>query len=111
MRVLVFKDRSNRVIQIGLDDEGTRATAFHRDQQVGELRLDRDAHANAISATLLDLKVEPAYRRSGIAHTLLAFACREMGRPVSVNPGTCPSSPAFETLCRHLMLEGVLVQI
>ena len=111
MRVLVFKDRCNRVIQIGLDDEGTCAMAFHRDQQVGELRLDSDFHANTTSAVLLDLKVDPAYRRSGIAHTLLAFACREMGGPVSVDPDTCPSSPAFKTLRRHLVLEGVLVQI
>ncbi|OXC79751.1 GNAT family N-acetyltransferase [Caballeronia sordidicola] len=109
MRVLVFKDRCSRVIQIEFDDEGTCATAFHRNRQVGELRLDRDTYTNAIPATLLDLKIEPAYQRSGIAHTLLAFACREMGGPVSVDQDTCPSSPAFESLCRHLMLEGVLV--
>jgi len=111
MRVLVFKDRNNRVIRIVLDDEGTRATAFHHDQQIGELRLESDAHGNAASATLLDLNVEPAYRRSGIAHTLLAFGCREMGRPISVDPDTFPSSLAFETLCRHLILEGILVHI
>jgi len=111
MRVLVFKDRCNRVIQIGLDDEGTCATAFHCDQQVGELRFESDNHANAASATLLDLKVEPAYRRSGIAHTLLAFACCEMGRPVGVDLEMFASSPAFDTFCRHLILEGLLVPV
>ncbi|CAH2771870.1 MAG: hypothetical protein CBARDCOR_2009 [uncultured Caballeronia sp.] len=109
MRVLVFKDRCNRLIRIGLDDEGMHATAFHCDQQVGELRFDSDIHANTTSATLLDIKVESAYRRSGIAHTLLAFACREMGQPVGVAPDPRPLSPAFETLCHHLMLEGLLV--
>jgi len=111
MRVLVFKDRCNRVIQIGLNDEGTCATAFHCDQQVGELHLGSDNHGNAASTTLLDLKVEPAYRRSGIAHTLLAFACCEMGLPVGVDPDMCSSSPAFDTLCRHLILEGLLVPV
>jgi hypothetical protein len=111
MRVVVFKDRCNRVIQIELDDEGTRATAFHRDQQVGELRIGSGNYTNAASATLLDLNVEPAYRRSGIAHTLLAFACREIGQPVAVDPDIFSSSPAFETLCRHLILEGLLVPV
>ena len=111
MRVLVFKDRCNRVIQIGLNDEGTCATAFHCDQQVGELRLESHDHGNAASATLLDLNVEPAYRRSGIAHTLLAFTCCGSGQPIGVDPDMLSSSPAFQTLFRHLTLEGLLVPI
>jgi GNAT superfamily N-acetyltransferase len=108
MRALVFKDRCDRVIRIVFDDECTHAVAYHHDERIGELRMELDDDAVDTRVTLQDVYVEHAYRRSGIAHTLLAYACREIGQPISVDPSESRDSPAFETLCRCLAREGVV---
>lgn len=113
MRVVVFKDRCDRVIQIAFDEDCTRAVAYHHDEPVGELQIGVDDDSARTLATLLNVYVEPAYRRSGIAHTLLLYTCQEIGRPISVDPAASPdSSPdscALETLCRCLAYEGLVI--
>jgi GNAT superfamily N-acetyltransferase len=109
MRVIVFKDRCNRVIQIAFDEDCTRAVAYHHDEPVGELRIGIDNTSARAVATLLNVYVEPAYRRSGIAHTLLAYSCQQIGQPIRVDLPASPDSSAFETLCRCLSTEGILV--
>ncbi|WP_025600660.1 GNAT family N-acetyltransferase [Burkholderia sp. WSM2230] len=109
MQVVVFKDRCDRVIQMVFDDDYTHAVAYHHDAPVGELRIDiHDDPLNA-AATLLNVRVEPAYRRSGIARTLLAYASRETGQPIRAHLPASPESRAFETLVRCLSAEGILV--
>ena len=109
MHVIVFKDRCDRVIRIAFEEGCTRAVAYHHDEPVGELRIGiDDDSANAV-ATLLNVYVEPAYRRSGIAHTLLAYASREIGQPIRVDLHGSPDSFAFETLCRCLASEGIVI--
>lgn len=110
MHMFVFKDRCGRVIRIISDDSWTCLVAHHGDEVVGQLRIDSndrlDWHA---PITLMDIYVEPAYRCAGIAHTLLSSARRELGRPIFIASKALPDSPAWATLCRCLVLEGVLV--
>ncbi|MHB9841967.1 GNAT family N-acetyltransferase [Paraburkholderia terrae] len=110
MRVIVFKDRCGRVIRIAFDEDCTRAVAYHHDEPVGELRISIDDDSANTVSTLLNVCVEPAYRRSGIAHTLLVYASREIGQPIRVDLAASPDSFAFETLCRCLAGEGILIQ-
>lgn len=112
MHVVVFRDRCERVIRIVFDDARASATAYRDDEAIGELGID-DASGNegiARSPTLARLYVEPAYRRSGIAHTLLACASREFGRPIRIDTDAraWPDSPAWATLCRCLEYEGLV---
>lgn len=114
MQAVVFRDRCGRVIRIIFDESGTCAVAHHEEEAVGELRLHtvgtaEDAARRGMPVVLDSLFVEPAYRRAGIAHTLLSSACREFGRPIRVDPDARPDSPAWATLCRCLALEGVVV--
>lgn len=109
MRVLVFKDRCSRVIQIALDDDCTRAVAYHHGEPVGELCIEIDTGVADGAPTLAKLFVEPAYRLSGIAHTLLAHAFHEIGHSITVERSEPQRSPAFESLCRCLALEGALI--
>lgn len=109
MHVVVFKDRCGRVIRILFDDTGTQALAYRDDEMVGELRVDMDGGSTYTSATLVDLYVAPAYRRSGIAHTLLAYTSRELGQPIHVDRLMWPDSPACESLYRCLLHEGIIV--
>lgn len=112
MHVVVFRDRCERVIRIVFDDARASATAYRDDEAIGELDLDDDCRDEGIarSPTLARLYVEPAYRRSGIAHTLLAYASREFGRPIRIDTGAraWPDSPAWATLCRCLEYEGLV---
>jgi hypothetical protein len=109
MHVTVFKDRCDRVIQIVFDEDCTRAVAYHHDEPVGELRISIDDDSSNAVATLMNVCVEPAYRRSGIAHTLLAYASREIGQPIRVDLPASPDSFAFETLFRCLSSDGILI--
>ncbi|WP_322089696.1 GNAT family N-acetyltransferase [Burkholderia sp. BCC1999] len=110
MHVVVFRDRCARVIRIVFDDARATAIAYRNDEAIGELGIDDDGDA-ARSPSLTRLFVEPAYRRSGIAHTLLACASREFGRPIRIDTGAraWPDSPAWATLCRCLEYEGLVV--
>ncbi|CAB3738170.1 GNAT family N-acetyltransferase [Paraburkholderia rhynchosiae] len=109
MRVLVFKDRCDRVIQIELDVDCTRAVAYHHGEPVGELGIEIDASGADGSASLANLFVEPAYRRSGIAHTMLTYASREIGHSINVDRPSSHGSPEFESLCRCLAVEGAVI--
>ena len=81
------------------------------EQAAGELGIGDDGGGAARSPSLTRLYVEPAYRRSGIAHTLLACASREFGRPIRIDTDAreWPDSPAWATLCRCLEYEGLVV--
>ncbi|AXF23856.1 N-acetyltransferase [Burkholderia pyrrocinia] len=109
MHVVMFRDRCARVIRIVFDDAHASAVAYRDDEAIGELRLDHGDGAR--SPALARLYVEPAYRRSGIAHTLLACASREFGRPIRIDADAraWPDSPAWATLCRCLEYEGLVV--
>jgi GNAT superfamily N-acetyltransferase len=109
MHVVVFKDRCNRVIQIELDVDCTRAVAYHQGEPVGELSIDIDASEADGCPLLTTLFVEPAYRRSGIAHTLLNCASQQIGHPIRVDRSALHSSPPFESLCRCLAPEGTVI--
>jgi hypothetical protein len=114
MHVVVFRDRCARVIRIVFDETCMRAVAHQGDESVGELCLDaggtaEDAGDRETPVMLAGLYVEPAYRRAGIAHTLLACACRELGRPIHIDPKAWPDSPAWAMLCRCLAIEGIVV--
>ncbi|MDR0242575.1 MAG: GNAT family N-acetyltransferase [Burkholderia sp.] len=113
MHVVVFRDRFERVIRIVFDDARATAVAYRDDAAIGELGIDDDGGRGdaARSPSLTHLYVEPAYRRSGIAHTLLAYASREFGRPICIDTGAreWPDSPAWATLCRCLEYEGLVV--
>ncbi|CAB3750431.1 GNAT family acetyltransferase [Burkholderia sp. MSh2] len=110
MHVVVFRDRCERVIRIVFDDARATAVAYRDDVAIGELGLD-DGDGMGPAPSLARLYVEPAYRRSGIAHTLLACASREFGRPIRIDSGAraWPDSPAWATLCRCLEYEGLVV--
>ncbi|PRE57159.1 GNAT family N-acetyltransferase [Burkholderia multivorans] len=107
MHVVVFRDRCARVIRIVFDDAQAVAVAYRDDEAVGELSVDDSARA----PLLVRLYVEPAYRRSGIAHTLLAHVSRVLGAPIRIDAHTHarPDSPAWTTLCRCLAYEGLVV--
>ena len=110
MHVVVFRDRCERVIRIVLDDARATAVAYRDDEAIGELGID-DGRGGAVrSPSLTRLYVEPAYRRSGIAHTLLAYASREFGRPIRIDARAreWPDTPGA-TLCRCLEYEGLVV--
>ncbi|WP_107314363.1 GNAT family N-acetyltransferase [Burkholderia metallica] len=115
MHVVVFRDRCGRVIRIVFDDARATAIAYRDDEAIGELGIDDDGSGDdggaARSPSLARLYVEPAYRRSGIAHTLLACVSREFGRPIRIDTDAreWPDSPAWETLCRCLEYEGLVV--
>ncbi|CAB3964201.1 MULTISPECIES: GNAT family N-acetyltransferase [Burkholderia] len=111
MHVVVFRDRCERVIRIVFDDAGATAVAYRDDDAIGALDIDDDGDGEGRSPSLTRLYVEPAYRRSGIAHTLLACASREFGRPIRIDAGAreWPDTPAWSTLCRCLEYEGVVV--
>ncbi|NTY39054.1 GNAT family N-acetyltransferase [Burkholderia diffusa] len=120
MHVVVFRDRCERVIRIVFDDARATAVAYRDDEAIGELGIDdgrgdergEGSKADAArSPSLTRLYVEPAYRRSGIAHTLLACASREFGRPIRIDSRAreWPDSPAWATLCRCLEYEGLVV--
>lgn len=108
VQVFLFKDRCERVIRIVSDDTYTDAFAWREDQPVGELHVAVDTYSARKSAALVSIYVEPAYRRSGIAHTLLAYVSRQLGEPIRVERFESAGSPAFETLCRCLAHEGTL---
>ncbi|CAB3746725.1 GNAT family N-acetyltransferase [Burkholderia puraquae] len=110
MHVVVFRDRCERVIRIEFDDARATAVAYRDDEAIGALCID-DGGGAARSPSLTRLYVEPAYRRSGIAHTLLACASREFGRPIRIDAGAreWPDTPAWATLCRCLEYEGLVV--
>jgi GNAT superfamily N-acetyltransferase len=110
MHVFVFKDRCGRAIYLEFDEQRTHAVAYHRHQAVGELKLAYDVGPNGKSPALVHLHVEPAYRMSGIAHSLLAHACEVTGEAIIADPeaSPCPSI-AFATLCRCLLREGLLI--
>ncbi|WP_175689466.1 GNAT family N-acetyltransferase [Burkholderia anthina] len=110
MHVVVFRDRCGRVIRIVFDDACATAHAYRDDEPIGELGIDDEGGA-VPAPTLVRLYVEPAYRRSGIAHTLLACASRAFGRPIRIDAGAraWPDSPAWTTLCRCLEYEGLVV--
>lgn len=109
MHVVVFKDRCARAIRVVFDDARTWAVAYHDGETVGELRLDAECEAAMpVTATLARLYVETAYRRSGIAHTLLVYARRELGQPIRIEPHRWPESHAWATLCRCLAHEGIV---
>ncbi|MCO8590863.1 GNAT family N-acetyltransferase [Burkholderia multivorans] len=107
MHVVVFKDRCARVIRIVFDDARAVAVAYRDDEAVGELSVDDSARA----PLLVRLYVEPAYRRSGIAHTLLAHVSRVLGEPIRIDARTraTTDSPEWATLCRCLAHEGLVV--
>ncbi|AYQ43071.1 GNAT family acetyltransferase [Burkholderia aenigmatica] len=111
MHVVVFRDRCERVIRIVFDDAGATAVAYRDDDAIGALDIDDDGDGEERSPSLTRLYVEPAYRRSGIAHTLLACASREFGRPIRIDAGAreWPDTPAWSTLCRCLEYEGLIV--
>ncbi|WP_153098811.1 GNAT family N-acetyltransferase [Paraburkholderia hayleyella] len=109
MQVYVFKDRSGRVIRVVFDTESLCALAYRDDEIVGVLRVENDAVGAQTSVRLLSVYVEPAYRRCGIAHTLLAYVCRETGQSIEIAPVMASQSLAFAHLCRCLMQEGVIV--
>ncbi|MCA7999720.1 GNAT family N-acetyltransferase [Burkholderia metallica] len=114
MHVVVFRDRCERVIRIVFDDARATAIAYRDDEAIGELGIDDvdDADGGAArSPSLARLYVEPAYRRSGIAHTLLACVSREFGRPIRIDTDAraWPDTPAWATLCRCLEYEGLVV--
>ncbi|MCO5399085.1 GNAT family N-acetyltransferase [Ralstonia soli] len=109
MHMFVFKDRCGRVIRILSDDRWMCSVAHHGDEVVGQLRIDSDDSVNCHTAVkLTHLYVDPAYRCAGIAHTLLSSARRELGQPILIASKTLSDSPAWATLCRCLVLEGVL---
>ncbi|MDR8727334.1 GNAT family N-acetyltransferase [Burkholderia pseudomultivorans] len=107
MHVFVFRDRCERVIRIVFDDAHATAVAYRNDAAIGELNIDDRAPLPMLAR----LYVEPAYRRSGIAHTLLACASRAFGQPIRIDAAAraWPDSPAWATLCRCLAHEGLVV--
>jgi GNAT superfamily N-acetyltransferase len=110
MHAYLFKDRSARAITIEFDGHNGRAVAWHRDQPVGWIRFEPDASALAgARATLVDLFVEPAFRRSGIAHTLLARLYEEVNGPIEVDASSGAQGAEFSSLCRNLVCEGLIV--
>ncbi|RZF26512.1 N-acetyltransferase [Paraburkholderia sp. UYCP14C] len=109
MHTYIFKDRCGRVIHVETDDEGENSVAYHHAEPVGRLSISHDDCSGASSAVLLELFVEPSYRRSGIAHTLVAYACEAAGSPIRVRPQMASQSDAFSTLCRCLECEGLLL--
>ncbi len=111
MHVVVFRDRCERVIRIVFDDARATAVAYRGDEAIGALDLDDDGGDAVRSPSLTRLYVEPAYRRSGIAHTLLACASREFGQPIRIDAGAreWPDTPAWSTLCCCLEYEGLIV--
>ncbi|MBN3781552.1 GNAT family N-acetyltransferase [Burkholderia sp. Ac-20345] len=111
MQVVVFRDRCERVIRIEFDDVRATAVAYRDDEAIGELGIDDDGRGAVRSPSLTRLYVEPAYRRSGIAHTLLACVSREFGRPIRIDARAreWPDTPAWATLCRCLEYEGLVV--
>jgi GNAT superfamily N-acetyltransferase len=113
MHAFLFKDRSARAITIEFDERHGRAVAWHRDQPVGWVRFEPVASAAAgARATLVDLFVEPAFRRSGIAHTLLAHLSQEMDGPIAVDVtkgATDEHGAEFSALCSNLACEGLIV--
>ncbi|GAB7524226.1 N-acetyltransferase family protein [Paraburkholderia sp. 2C] len=122
MHIYMFKDRSARAITIEFDERRGRAVARHRDQPVGWVHFEpATSTPGGARATLVDLFVEPAYRRSGIAHTLLAHLSQEMDGPIEVDVasstggtrgtrGTRGAQGAeFSALCSHLACEGLIV--
>ncbi|HEM7880024.1 GNAT family N-acetyltransferase [Burkholderia contaminans] len=111
MHVVMFRDRCERVIRIVFDDARATAVAYRDDEAIGELGIDDDGGGAVRSPSLTRLYVEPAYRRSGIAHTLLACVSREFGRPIRIDTDAreWPDTPAWATLCRCLEYEGLVV--
>jgi GNAT superfamily N-acetyltransferase len=110
MHAYLFKDRCARAITIELDECNGRAVAWHRDQTVGWVRFELDVSSPAgVRATLVDLFVEPAFRRSGIAHTLLAHLCEEMDGPIEVDASSSAQAAEFSALCTNLACEGLIV--
>ena len=86
MHVVVFRDRCERVIRIVLDDARATAVAYRDDEAIGELGID-DGRGGAVrSPSLTRLYVEPAYRRSGIAHA----AGVRVARIRAADPHRCP---------------------
>lgn len=111
MHVVVFRDRCERVIRIVFDDAGKTFVAYRDGDAIGELDIDDAGGGDGRSPSLMRLYVEPVYRRSGIAHTLLACAAREFGQPIRIDAGAraWPATPAWSTLCRCLEYEGLVV--
>ncbi|WP_028213973.1 GNAT family N-acetyltransferase [Paraburkholderia mimosarum] len=109
MHTYIFKDRCGRVIHVETDDEGETAVAFHHAEPVGRLSVSHDDRAGPLSAFLVELFVEPPYRRSGIAHTLVANARDAAGSPIRVRRQMASQNEAFSTLCRCLEREGLLL--
>jgi GNAT superfamily N-acetyltransferase len=114
MHVVVFRDRCARIIRIVFDETCMHAVAHRGDEAVGELSLyaggmAEDTLDSETPVMLAGLYVKPAYRRAGIAHTLLACACRELGRPIRIDPKAWPDSTACATLRRCLAIEGIVV--
>jgi GNAT superfamily N-acetyltransferase len=110
MHVYLFKDRSARTIAIELDERTGRALAWHRDQLAGWLDFESVAGTpGGARAALVDLFVEPAFRRSGIAHTLLAHLCAEIDGPIEVDAPAGAHGVEFRSLCRNLACEGLIV--
>lgn len=109
MHTYIFRDRCGRVIHVETDDDGEAAVAYHRAEPVARLSIEHSGSSDEQSATLIDLFVDPPYRRSGIAHTLVACAREETGNPIHVRRQMASQNEAFSTLCRCLECEGLLV--
>lgn len=108
MHTYIFKDRCGRVIHVETDDDGEAAVAYHHAEPVARLSVTCSEGSDDSSATLIDLFVEPPYRRSGIAHTLVAYVREETGNPIRVRRQMANQNEAFGTLCRCLECEGLL---
>ena len=111
MHAYIFKDRSGRVIDVETDDEGEAAVAYHHAEPVGRLSISYDDTSNDPSAMLIELFVEPAYRRCGIARTLVACVHETTGSPIRVPRTMARQSEAFSTACRCLESEGLILLI
>ena len=110
MRTYIFKDRAAHVINIEFDDDGIRAVAWHRAEQVGWVECEYSSNSNSDApVTLLDAFVAPAYRRNGIAHTLLTYVSREMGGPIQIGVPARSRGVEFDALCSNLIHEGLII--
>jgi ribosomal protein S18 acetylase RimI-like enzyme len=101
MNVFIFRDRQGRVINLLLNDNDGAVAAYHKDTLVGTLELD------CLDGVLLDIAVSPHYRKSGIAHTMIARVHDDLGRPLGVRRPNSADA-AFSGLVQNLTHEGLV---
>jgi GNAT superfamily N-acetyltransferase len=101
MNVFIFRDRQGRIINLISNEADGAFAAYHQDTLVGTLELD------CLDGVLIDVAVSPHYRKSGIAHTMIARAHDELGRPLGIRRLSA-SDGAFSGLVRHLTHEGLV---